>query len=169
MMYPPHPSMMQEPTPVWKNPVVIAITVVGLLAVGTFGVAMGMMAAKRRTAEFGVEASTVNKGGLIFLTDMAAARAVAQRDGKPIYVQFSASWCPPCKMMVNKTFPDAGVQDALSGYVRLYVDIDDQRSLAGAYNISGVPTMVVLDANGKEQKRMSGGLPPDMLIDFLRG
>src|SRR5690606_7706577 len=35
-----------------------------------------------------------------------AALKESESTGKPIFVDFYATWCPPCHMMNDKTFPD---------------------------------------------------------------
>ena len=65
-------------------------------------------------------------------------------------IKFAASWCQPCKMlskMIEGEDLGAPVEE---------VDIDENVDLAKQYNIRGVPTMVLVDDEGKEVKRISG-------------
>ncbi|MFM7177027.1 MAG: thioredoxin [Bacteroidota bacterium] len=72
---------------------------------------------------------------------------------KPVLVDFYATWCGPCKMMEP-------ILKELSGMVGdtaqiLKVDVDKNQSAAAAYNIMGVPTLMIF-RKGKVVWRESG-------------
>lgn len=98
-----------------------------------------------------------------------AALAESARTGKPVLVDFTASWCPPCKVMKHEVWPDAQVAQAVNdGYVPLLVDVDDPQNaqVAQRYGIRSIPTILVLDAEGKVLRTGSYMSRGDML-DFL--
>ena len=103
-------------------------------------------------------------------TDVAAAEAEAKAAGKPVLLYFTASWCGPCQQMRGATWGDAAVDAKLrSGYVPVKVDIDANRDTALAYEIDAVPTMVVLDTEGKADRRTTGFLDAEGFLSWLEG
>ncbi len=98
----------------------------------------------------------------------------AKKDGKPVFIDFTAAWCLPCKELEIKTFSDPQVRDGLKDWVLLKADLTQFTSgpveeLKKAYGIQGVPTLVFLDAQGRERKdlRGIGFVTPDQMLEKL--
>lgn len=72
---------------------------------------------------------------------------------KPVLVDFSATWCPPCKMLHPVIERIALEYD---GRLDVYgVDIDQSPMLGQKFGISGVPTMIFFK-DGKEVNKLVG-------------
>ncbi len=75
------------------------------------------------------------------------------RSGKPIVVDFWASWCAPCHMMAPIL---RGLAKEFDGQVIFAkVDVQNNRDLAAQFNIKTIPTLVLF-RNGKEWDRLTG-------------
>lgn len=80
-------------------------------------------------------------------------------------LKFYAEWCQPCKML-TRIAEDAA--DKITTPIES-IDIDQQMDLARQYGVRGVPTMVLVDDEGKEISRKVGMMQEQELIDFLEG
>jgi thiol:disulfide interchange protein len=101
-------------------------------------------------------------------TDLNAALAEARSANKRVIVDFSADWCPPCQAMKHDVWPHPQVASAVSaGYVPVLVDADNDTVLASRYQVSSIPTILLLDADGRVVKRNNGFLPRSGMLRFL--
>jgi thiol:disulfide interchange protein DsbD len=105
----------------------------------------------------------------------AKALAAARAANKPVVIDFYADWCLPCKELDEKTFTNPAVAAELNRFVRVKADLtapDDAttKQLTKEYAILGVPTLVFVDANGREIPglRITGFEPPEKFLARLR-
>lgn len=92
------------------------------------------------------------------------AVAAAKREGKPILADFSATWCGACKQLERTTFPDPNVAARMDNFIKVHVDADENQDLANSFRIEGLPTLVALQSNGKDElDRSIGYLSPTQL------
>ena len=80
----------------------------------------------------------------------------AAEKGQPVVIDFSADWCMPCKELEHRTFSTKEVIAATRNVVTMKADLTQQgsadvRALRKRYDIRGVPTIVFIDAHGKER------------------
>lgn len=85
-------------------------------------------------------------------------------NNKVVFVDFSASWCGPCKMMEPVI---EEIEKEFSKIEILKVDVDESPDVAQKYNIMSVPTFLFFD-QGKMIDRVSGAVPKDLLASKLK-
>ena len=85
--------------------------------------------------------------------------------GKPVLVDFFATWCGPCKMLapiLSEVKTEMGDEISI-----IKIDVDKNQPIATQYNVRGVPTMILFK-DGKQLWRQSGVLQKNEIVNILR-
>ena len=78
-----------------------------------------------------------------------------------VLVDFSASWCGPCKMLAPVL---ENVSKTLEGKVKIVkVDVDESMDLASEFGVMAVPTMILFK-EGQQVDAFSGFMPEATLL-----
>ncbi len=82
---------------------------------------------------------------------------------KTVLLDFWASWCAPCRMVVPIIEEIAGERpDIKVGKI----NVDEQPELASKFGIMSIPTLVVMK-NGKIVQQVSGAKPKNAILEML--
>jgi len=100
-------------------------------------------------------------------TDLTNALQQAHEKQRPVLMQFTAPWCPYCRMMEGKVFTNAAVEEALDQFERVAVNIDRNAELAASHGVRGIPAFVILDADGQEVNKTSGFMEAEPFDKWL--
>ena len=85
---------------------------------------------------------------------------------KPVLVDFYATWCGPCQMMVP--ILDQVNQDMKEQIQVVKIDTDKYPQIASEYHITALPTLVLFK-QGQPVDRIEGVMPAPDLIQRLYG
>ena len=82
---------------------------------------------------------------------------------KTVLLDFWASWCAPCRMVVPIVEEIAGERrDIKVGKI----NVDEEPELANKFSIMSIPTLVVIK-NGKIVQQVSGSRPKNAILEML--
>jgi thiol:disulfide interchange protein DsbD len=105
--------------------------------------------------------------------DLDGALNAARQDGKPLLVFFTAYWASACKELEQHTLSDARVRPKLNSdfhLVKLDVTNDEDprsKALLARLNVTGLPTVLVVDSREREKLRVIEFLTVDELLEKL--
>ena len=98
-------------------------------------------------------------------TESKTIETAQVESGLPTVLDFSATWCPPCQQF-KPIFEE--VKEKYAGQVDMKtIDVDQNRELAEKYNISSIPAIIFLDADGKEIDRNVGFMDKETLEESI--
>lgn len=100
------------------------------------------------------------------------AKQQAQKDSKLLLVDFTASWCPPCKKMESTTWADSAVQAWIKeNAIALQIDVDKDEKTTSALHVEAMPTLVLFTPQSvsKEFGRQVGYMSAAELLRWLEG
>src|SRR5690606_11802278 len=101
------------------------------------------------------------------------AEQLAQKEGKPLLVDFTAAWCGACKELDTVTFADPAVSREAGRFVAVKVDATDdedaqvQESMR-RLSVRGLPTVLLFDSTGSEARRFTDFVGPAEFLSALR-
>lgn len=103
-------------------------------------------------------------GDVVMLGDAEFQREVLEAK-EPVLVDFTATWCPPCRIL-------APVLDALAteykGRMKFAkLNVDEHQQTAQEYGIRATPTLLVFKG-GRVVKQIVGAVPRAKLEEALR-
>ena len=80
---------------------------------------------------------------------LAAALQQARQEGKPVFIDFAASWCKNCEAMDQTVFNQASVRQRLRGFIVVRYQAERPNETAAKevldrFAVLGLPTYVVL-------------------------
>lgn len=136
---------------IWISVIIIALLMVGAVVSGLSG-----------------KKTDTNTSSLQWGTDLNQAMQEAKTTNKSIFVDFYADWCTYCREMDDVTYTDPQVKEKLThNYVLVKVDVDKNSDISSKYQAYSLPTMIILDSNGNQLKRIIGYQTPEQLLSKI--
>jgi thiol:disulfide interchange protein DsbD len=92
---------------------------------------------------------------------------------RPSVVDFRADWCAACLELEHKTFSSVEVSKLFENESYDYFQVDltdptaDDRTLAERFDVVGLPTVLILDSQGRVCSRLFGFEPADEFLERL--
>jgi thioredoxin 1 len=132
---------------------------------------------KRYLSLFALSAALFAQGEAKWEHDLSSGMKRAKAEKKTIFLDIWAEWCPPCQKLKKDVFPKAKAQAALKKVVATSVmtetkdhkPVGEGPKVAEQYKLEAYPTLIMLDADGKELRRHIGYMGEDELVKFIEG
>ena len=104
------------------------------------------------------------------LTNSSKTTATTEETGKPQVIKFTSAMCLDCQTM-NELFKEiwSNYQDKI---VLTEIQVQNRDQLADEkikkYNVTLVPTIIMLNSDGEQAKRVEGAIPKEELEKYLQ-
>jgi thioredoxin 1 len=86
------------------------------------------------------------------------------RSTRPVLVEFTAAWCPPCRW-IAPILEELAVEEA-GRLTVVQLDVDQQPALARRYRVMSFPSLLLF-VDGDERLRLIGAHPKRRILDEL--
>ena len=120
-------------------------------------------------------ANNLRNNGMTWETYSDADLLKAKESGTPIIIDFYADWCIPCLELDRNTWTDEEVIHTTKDFKKIKVDMThfdspESEALRKKFNISGVPTVIFIRADGTEatESRIIGFITPKEFLIKLK-
>ncbi|MEK6236479.1 MAG: thioredoxin family protein, partial [Planctomycetales bacterium] len=94
--------------------------------------------------------------GMAFVDGYAEGFRIAQEEGKPMLLFFTAEWCRYCHLMLEDAFVQEEVVSLSKRFVCVWVDADRETEVCETFEVDGYPTVQFLSPRGTVLNRVVG-------------
>ncbi|TIA85901.1 hypothetical protein E3P99_03848 [Wallemia hederae] len=106
------------------------------------------------------------------LFSTSIARPVIHKDlsvinkstSKPLLLDFTAEWCPPCKLLAPLLENVSQGEDSKVDLIK--IDVDENIPIAQQYGVSSMPTVIAVK-NGEPISKFVGAINKEQLDQFV--
>jgi thioredoxin 1 len=102
--------------------------------------------------------------GVPAVTD-ATFESEVLRSPVPVLVDFTAAWCPPCRM-IEPVLAELARETPADRLKVVQLDVDENPEVRGRYGVMSMPTLMVF-RDGEPVKAMVGARPKRRLVKEL--
>ncbi len=111
----------------------------------------------------------LNEADLNIITFDEALK-VASRENKLVLADMSAIWCPTCRRLDQNVLAKDEVKKAIADkyiFSRIEYESDKGKAFMRKYQVSGFPTLLVLDSEGNKIRKLPLTFSPEEFVSYL--
>lgn len=114
-----------------------------------------------------------SQGGVILFQtgNLEQLKTTAAREGKLMYIHFTASWCMPCQWMEKNTYADLPLANYINkNFFPVKVDIDERDGYRAKenYRVILLPSVLIIDTRGLVVGRYEESMTASRLLQVLQ-
>ena len=94
---------------------------------------------------FAAAAQTEN---IVWETDYKKALQQSRATGRPLMIDFTASWCKPCQLMDKEFWVSEEVIRAVKPFIAVKIDFDREKGVVDKFGVTGIPYVAFADPLG---------------------
>lgn len=93
---------------------------------------------------------------------------LSKKDGKPIFLDFWATWCEVCHEFENFADESKDMQDFLSNFHIVRMNYEENKAFAKTFDVLNLPNFVFIDSEQNIIYREYGFKDPNVFLDKLK-
>jgi len=103
------------------------------------------------------------------INNLNVAMEEAKLKKQNLFIDFTASWCPPCLRLTHETFNTPQFKKISTQYTLVKIDVDreENQALLEQYSIHAFPSLIITNNQGVEIDRILDFIPADQLVEKL--
>ncbi len=105
-------------------------------------------------------------------TNLEASIVQARTAHRPVLVDFGAAWCAACEELLHQTFSVDDVRREAERFTAVKVDATEPtpaiEALQTRYHVQGLPTVLLINSEGREVDRVTQFIPADQMLTRMR-
>lgn len=162
----------------WKGIGVVLLLYGGILFIGGLTGGKSLIQPLKGLAVSGAPARSASEMSFVTVTNKQQLERLlsdAKAQQQPVMLDFYADWCISCIELDYVTFADSSVQQGLSSFMRIKVDVtandDAAKELSRLYSVIGPPALIFYDRAGQYHPNMTliGVIEPDVFVRHIAG
>jgi thiol-disulfide isomerase/thioredoxin len=107
------------------------------------------------------------EGRIDFVEGFRHGWEVANSQGKPILVLFTAEWCNYCHALASEALSEPSVVKLAGQFTCVMVDADSEPDVCRQFRVRGYPTIQFLSPRGLPLNRLTGKQPAGQLASEM--
>ena len=123
---------------------------------------------QKSTTVEGKSANTKKVEGIVWEPTFEGAMQRARTENLPLMIDFYTDWCGWCKELDRQVFPAKAVVEESKKWVSIRINAEKRPDVAGAYGVTGYPTIIFAQKNGVPLSTLPGFAPVPEFVAAMK-